>query len=83
MNPQHHQEEERLTRVEGKVENMENGLTEARNDIKEVKNNHLLHLSEDMAILKTKMSTIEWVSKAVAGTSVASLAGSILNLILK
>lgn len=63
--------------------NLQQQINELRDDVKDLKDNHLLHLSEDMAILKTKMSTIEWVSKAVAGTSVASLAGSILNLILK
>ena len=63
--------------------NLQQQINELRDDVKDLKDNHLFHLSEDVAIIKTKMSTIEWLGKAIGGLSIASLAGSILNLVLK
>lgn len=66
-----------------RVTSLEESLKEVRDDVKLIRENHLAHLSEDMAVIKSKMSTIEWAGKAIAGTSIASLVGSVLNLIIK
>lgn len=76
MNPQHRQEEIRIN-------NLEQGLEEIKDDVKNIRENHLVHLSEDMAVLKTKMDTVVWTGKAIAGTSIASLIGSLLNLVIR
>ena len=50
-------------------------------DIKELKDNHLSHIQEDLAVVKTNQ---EWIMKffwIVATTSVAGLIGTIMSLI--
>ncbi len=50
-------------------------------DIKELKDNHLSHIQEDLAVVKTNQ---EWIMKffwIVATTSVGGLIGTIINLI--
>ena len=76
MNPHQSQDNPR-------IDNLEQGLGEIKDDVKNIRENHLVHLSEDMAVLKTKMDGVIFMGKTVAGLSVASVGGSILNLILK
>jgi uncharacterized membrane protein len=50
-------------------------------DIKELKDNHLSHIQEDLAVVKTNQ---EWIMKffwIVATTSVGGLIAAIINLL--
>jgi hypothetical protein len=51
--------------------------------IKEIKDNHLSHLQEDLAVVKTNQ---EWIMKffwIVSTASVAGLVTGIINLLIK
>lgn len=60
---------------------MEKRIETIEKDLKELKDNHLSHIQEDLAVVKTNQ---EWIMKffwIVATTSVAGLIGTIMNLI--
>ena len=61
----------------------EKEITEVKGDLRNIRDNHLFHIAEDLAILKTKMATIQWLGGAIGTTSVGSLISSLLNLITK
>ena len=62
---------------------MEKRIEKIEADIKEIKDNHLSHIQEDMAIVKTNQ---QWLMKffwVVATASVAGLITGIINLMIK
>lgn len=62
---------------------MEKRVEKIENDIKEIKENHLSHIQEDLAVVKTNQ---EWIMKffwIVITASVAGLITGIINLIIK
>lgn len=62
--------------MEKRIENLEK-------DIKEIKENHLNHIQEDMAVVKTNQ---EWIMKffwIVSSASVAGLITGLINLLIK
>jgi hypothetical protein len=65
------------------IKNMEKRIEKIEADIKEIKDNHLSHIQEDMAIVKTNQ---QWLMKffwVVATASVAGLITGIINLMIK
>lgn len=63
--------------------NMERRIEKIELDIKEIKDNHLSHIEEDMAVVKTNQ---QWLMKffwIVATASVAGLITGIINLMIK
>ncbi len=63
--------------------NMEKRIEKIELDIKEIKDNHLSHIEEDMAVVKTNQ---QWLMKffwIVATASVAGLITGIINLMIK
>ena len=62
---------------------MEKRIEKIESDIKEIKDNHLSHIEEDMAVVKTNQ---QWLMKffwVVATASVAGLITGIINLMIK
>ena len=62
---------------------MEKRIEKIEADIKEIKDNHLSHIQEDMAVVKTNQ---QWLMKffwIVATASVAGLITGIINLLAK
>jgi len=62
---------------------MEKRIEKIESDIKEIKDNHLSHIQEDMAVVKTNQ---QWLMKffwIVATASVAGLITGIINLMIK
>jgi hypothetical protein len=62
---------------------MERRIEKIEADIKEIKDNHLSHIEEDMAVVKTNQ---QWLMKffwIVATASVAGLITGIINLMIK
>lgn len=62
---------------------MEKRIEKIESDIKEIKDNHLSHIEEDMAVVKTNQ---QWLMKffwIVATASIAGLITGIINLIIK
>jgi len=62
---------------------MEKRIEKIEADIREIKENHLSHILEDMAIVKTNQ---QWLMKffwIVATASVAGLITGIINLMIK
>ncbi len=62
---------------------MEKRIEKIEADIKEIKDNHLSHIEEDMAVVKTNQ---QWLMKffwIVATASVAGLITGIINLMIK
>ena len=62
---------------------MEKRVEKIENDIKEIKENHLSHIQEDLAVVKTNQ---EWIMKffwVVITASVAGLITGIINLLIK
>lgn len=62
---------------------MEKRVEKIENDIKEIKENHLTHLQEDLAVVKTNQ---EWIMKffwIVITASVAGLITGLINLLIK
>ncbi len=62
---------------------MERRIEKIELDIKEIKDNHLSHIEEDMAVVKTNQ---QWLMKffwIVATASVAGLITGIINLMIK
>jgi hypothetical protein len=62
---------------------MEKRIEKIELDIKEIKDNHLSHIEEDMAVVKTNQ---QWLMKffwIVATASVAGLITGIINLMIK
>jgi len=57
---------------------MEKRVEKIENDIKEIKENHLSHIQEDLAVVKTNQ---EWIMKFFWIVSTASIAGLITGLI--
>lgn len=62
--------------MEKRIENLEK-------DIKEIKENHLSHIQEDLAVVKTNQ---EWIMKffwIMATASIAGLITGLINLLIK
>jgi len=62
--------------MEKRIENLEN-------EIKEIKENHLSHIQEDLAVVKTNQ---EWIMKffwIMATASIAGLITGLINLLIK
>lgn len=62
---------------------MEKRIEKIESDIKEIKENHLSHMQEDLAVVKTNQ---EWIMKffwIVTTASVAGLITGVINLIIK
>ena len=62
---------------------MEKRIERIESDIKEIKENHLSHIQEDMAVVKTNQ---QWIMKffwVVITASVAGLITGIINLLIK
>ncbi len=62
--------------MEKRIENLEN-------DIKQIKDNHLSHIQEDLAVVKTNQ---EWIMKffwIMATASIAGLITGLINLLIK
>jgi len=62
---------------------MERRIGKIEADIREIKENHLSHIQEDMAVVKTNQ---QWLMKffwIVATASVAGLITGIINLMIK
>lgn len=57
---------------------MEKRIEKIENDIKEIKENHLSHMQEDLAVVKTNQ---EWIMKFFWVVTTASIAGLITGLI--
>jgi hypothetical protein len=79
-----------INNVNNNIKDMKDENIDIKNDIKDIKENHLAHVQKDMNDIKltqTVMKTdLAWLKKffwLVATASVGSLIASILNLALK
>jgi len=68
---------------------LEDEIKEIKRDIKNIKENHLSHIQEEITNMKVTVSTVstnqDWLMKffwIIATTSVAGLVTGILNLII-
>ncbi len=62
---------------------MEKRIEKLEEDIKEIKENHLSHIQEDLAVVKTNQ---EWIMKffwIVSSASIAGLITGLINLLVK
>lgn len=62
---------------------MEKRIEKLEGDIKEIKENHLSHIQEDLAVVKTNQ---EWIMKffwIMATASIAGLITGLINLLIK
>ncbi len=62
---------------------MEKRIEKLEEDIKEIKENHLSHIQEDLAVVKTNQ---EWIMKffwIVSSASIAGLITGLINLLIK
>jgi hypothetical protein len=62
---------------------MEKRVAKIENDIKEIKENHLSHIQEDLAVVKTNQ---EWIMKffwIICTASIAGLVTGLINLLMK
>ena len=62
---------------------MEKRIEKMESDIQEIKDNHLAHIKEILAIVKTNQ---EWIMKffwILASASIAGLVTGIINLLIK
>ncbi len=62
---------------------MEKRIEKLESDIKEIKENHLSHIQEDLAVVKTNQ---EWIMKffwIMATASIAGLITGLINLLIK
>ncbi|GEM_PF-846172 len=62
---------------------MEKRIEKIEDQIREIKDNHLSHIQEDLAVVKTNQ---EWIMKffwIVSSASIAGLITGIINLIIK
>lgn len=58
-------------------------MEKIESDIKEIKENHLSHIQEDLAVVKTNQ---QWIMKffwIVVSASIAGLITGIINLLIK
>ena len=62
--------------MEKRIENLEK-------DIKEIKENHLSHIQEDLAVVKTNQAWIMKFFWIVSSASVAGLITGLINLLIK
>lgn len=68
---------------------MEDNVINTRNDVKEIKDNHLVHVQKDVAEIKIDFGRVKtdvaWLKKffwIVAAASVGSLVAGLINLII-
>lgn len=61
----------------------ENEIKNLKDDIKDIKDNHLSHLRLDMAELKTDMSWLKKYHWIIAGAAIGGLATGIINILFK
>lgn len=62
---------------------MEKRIEKIEDQIREIKDNHLSHIQEDLAVVKTNQ---EWIMKffwIVSSASIAGLITGIINLMIK
>lgn len=62
---------------------MEKRIEKLEEEIKEIKENHLSHIQEDLAVVKTNQ---EWIMKffwIVSSASIAGLITGLINLLIK
>ena len=62
---------------------MEKRIEKLESEIKEIKENHLSHIQEDLAVVKTNQ---EWIMKffwIVSSASIAGLITGLINLLIK
>lgn len=62
--------------MEKRIENLEK-------DIKEIKENHLSHIQEDLAVVKTNQAWIMKFFWIVSTASIAGLITGLINLLIK
>ncbi len=62
--------------MEKRIENLEK-------DIKEIKENHLSHIQEDLAVVKTNQAWIMKFFWIVSSASIAGLITGLINLMIK
>lgn len=65
------------------LNNMPNRIEKIESDIKEIKENHLAHIKEVLAVMKTNQDWIMRFFWIVATASIAGLITGIINLMIK
>jgi len=67
---------------------MESQINLIKDDIKDIRDNHLAHIQEDVSVLKTQQAVqgtdIKWLKKfffIVATASIGSLVAAVINLL--
>lgn len=63
--------------------NMEKRIEKIESQIREIKENHLSHIQEDLAVVKTNQGWIMKFFWIVTSASVAGLITGIINLMIK
>ena len=62
---------------------MEKRIESLEKDIKEIKENHLSHIQEDLAVVKTNQAWIMKFFWIVSSASIAGLITGLINLMIK